>query len=341
MVQRRQNWHARTAWSVTGIPQRRYSSVVSWLRRAASCGAADVEQSSQVRKEAWRAVCVATAVSRVYACCRVAGIPRRTSLHGSPKLFTEQAWMKWRQSHQGDNCDWAGLAELRQAVDRLRMAEAQPTNPADKKHLLLKTGEVKWCWRCGARVEGDSAPRLLLKTACSGALRAKEYERHPACSAKGQHPKSSVFVGLPSPTSDEEWDQWHQDHVNLFFSVSASCPVLEPSTCHHAHTPRLVSKKTTKNKKRTSKQANKQTSKQANKQTSKQANRQTGKQANRQTSKQANKQTSKQANRQTEAKKTNKQKQIKIKIKAHTKTKTHKQSNNQTQVRRLKGGVRP
>ena len=87
------------------------------------------------------------------------------------------AWMKWRQSYQGDNCDRAGLAELRQAVDGLRMAEAQPTDPADKKHLLLKTGVVKWCWRYGARAERNSAPRVLLKTACSGAPRTKEYER--------------------------------------------------------------------------------------------------------------------------------------------------------------------
>ena len=35
-------------------------------------------------------------------------------------------------------------AELRQTVTRLRMAEAQPTNPDDKKHMLLKSGEVKW-----------------------------------------------------------------------------------------------------------------------------------------------------------------------------------------------------
>ena len=87
-----------------------------------------------------------------------------------------------------DNCDRAGLAELKQAVDRLRVAEAQPTNPDDKKHLLLRSGEVKWCWRCGARAERISAPRVLLKTTCSGALRTKEFER-ALILAKGQHPK--------------------------------------------------------------------------------------------------------------------------------------------------------
>ena len=97
------------------------------------------------------------------------------------------------------------------------MAEAQPTNPDDKKHLLLKSGEVKWCWKCGARVERKSAPRLLLKTACSGAPCTKEYERALSLLGKGQHPKSSVFIGRPTPISDEEWDQWHQDHGNLFF----------------------------------------------------------------------------------------------------------------------------
>ena len=50
------------------------------------------------------------------------------------RLFTKQAWARWRQSYQGDNCDRAGLAELRQAVIRLRTADAQPTNPDDKKH---------------------------------------------------------------------------------------------------------------------------------------------------------------------------------------------------------------
>ena len=69
------------------------------------------------------------------------------------------------------------------------------------------------------RVERDSAPRLLLKTACSGAPRTKEYERALPLLGKGQHPKSSVFMGHPSPISDAEWDLWHQDHGNLFFCL--------------------------------------------------------------------------------------------------------------------------
>ena len=77
--------------------------------------------------------------------------PKENRFLETLKLFTIQAWRRWRQSYQGNNCDRAGLAELRQTVIRLRMAEAQPTNPDDKKHLLLKSGEVKWCWRCGAR----------------------------------------------------------------------------------------------------------------------------------------------------------------------------------------------
>ena len=172
-------------------------------------------ESRQVREETWRTVCWASEVSRV----RVVGTPRRIAFLDRPKLFTMQAWARWRQSYQGDNCDRARLAELRHAVIRLRMAEAQPTNPDDKKHLLLKSGEIKWCWKCGACVERDSAPRLLLKAACSGAPRTKEYERALSLLGKGQHPRSPVFVGHPSPISDAEWDLWHQDHGNLFFCL--------------------------------------------------------------------------------------------------------------------------
>ena len=64
--------------------------------------------------------------------------PKENRFLTSPKLFTEQAWMKCRQSYQGENCDTPGLTELKQAVDRLPMAEAQPTDPAGKKHLLLE-----------------------------------------------------------------------------------------------------------------------------------------------------------------------------------------------------------
>ena len=59
--------------------------------------------------------------------------PKENRYLGSPKLCTKQAWTRWQQSYQGDNCDRAGSFELRQAVIRLRRAEAQPTNPDDKE----------------------------------------------------------------------------------------------------------------------------------------------------------------------------------------------------------------
>ena len=126
--------------------------------------------------------------------------PKENRFLGPPKLFTQQAWMKWRQSYQGDYCDRAGLAELRLTVIRLCMAEAQPTNPDDKKHLLLKTGEIKWCWKCGARVERDSAPRLMLKPRAVALFVPRSVRERFPCSAKGN---SSVFKGRPTPISDE------------------------------------------------------------------------------------------------------------------------------------------
>ena len=216
---RNQNWHAQ---NVLGILRQHWDStqdhsVTSWLRLAAyvwccRCGARAAKFAKKLGEP-----CVGHPRSQEYArSIRLLSSgwhPKENRFLGTPKLFTKQAWARWRRSYQGDNCDRAGLAELRQAVIRLRTAEVQPTNPDDKKHLLLKTGEIK----CGARVERDSAPRLLLKTACSGAPRTKEYERALSLLGKGQHPKSSVFVGLPSPISDKEWDQWHQDHGSLFF----------------------------------------------------------------------------------------------------------------------------
>ena len=46
--------------------------------------------------------------------------PKENRFLGSPKLFAMQAWDRWRQSHQGNDCDHSGLAELRQTVTRLR-----------------------------------------------------------------------------------------------------------------------------------------------------------------------------------------------------------------------------
>ena len=124
--------------------------------------------------------------------------PKENRFLGSPKLFTAQMWAKWRMDHRGDQLAKAGKSELRQAVVRLREAPAQPCIPYERRHLLLATGQTKWCWKCGARVEKDSAPRLPLKTACSGAPRTKEYERSLSLLGKGQHPESSVFLRLPS-----------------------------------------------------------------------------------------------------------------------------------------------
>ena len=60
-------------------------------------------ESSQVREETWRTVCWASEVSGVRtkhppAVERVAHQGKIEFL-GSPKLYTAQAWMKWRQSY--------------------------------------------------------------------------------------------------------------------------------------------------------------------------------------------------------------------------------------------------
>ena len=98
---------------------------------------------------------------------------------------------------------------------KLEGASSDRRSAAPVRHLLLVTGEIKWCWKCGARVKKDSAPRLPLKTACSGAPRTKECERALFLLAKGEHPKSSVFVGLPSHIRDEEWSAWVERHGSL------------------------------------------------------------------------------------------------------------------------------
>ena len=74
----------------------------------------------------------------------------------------------------------------------------------------------------------------MLKTACSGAPRTKEYERALSLLGKGQHPKSSAPARLPSPITDEEWDQRHQDHGNLFLCLRE----LSSSRAYHVSTPR-------------------------------------------------------------------------------------------------------
>ena len=84
------------------------------------------------------------------------------------------------------------------------------------------------------RASSGTARRLLLKTVCSGAPRTKEYERALSLLGKGQHPKSSVLLGHPSPISDAEWTSGIRTTA-ICFSVCGSCRVLEPSI---ASTPR-------------------------------------------------------------------------------------------------------
>ena len=204
------------------------------------CGTPQVRtESSQVREEICRTIRELKSMHEAFACFR----PKENRFLGSPKLFTAQAWAMWRQSYQVDNCDRAGLAELGQTVMRLRMAEAQPTNPDDKKHLLPRSGEVTWCWRCGARVERNSAPRLLLKTA-------------------SRQTEEPCVYRATDPISDEEWNQWHQDHCNLFFLSARVAKFLSLPPCLlRAHAPASRVKEDDRNN-QTTKQPNKQTNRQ-------------------------------------------------------------------------------
>ena len=212
MGPRRQSWLGQNVWS---IRQRHWESmpghsVTSWLRRAASCGAAGVEQEQpSSRRSLANRVSAIRKLKNMHeasACYRAAGTSEKIASLDHQSLFTAQTWARWRHSNQG-------------TVIRLRTAQAQPTDPNDKKHLLMRSGEFKWCWRRGARVERNSAPRLLLKTACSGATRTKEYERALSLPGKGQHPKRAVLKGRPTPISDEDWDKWHESHGSLFFCL--------------------------------------------------------------------------------------------------------------------------
>ena len=123
-------------------------SVTSWLRLAALCGAAgkEREQPSSQRNLANRVSGIQglMSVHEPFACCRVVGIPRRIASLDHRSCSRCKRGPGGGKDAKGDNCDRAGLAEPRQAVTRLRTADAQPTNPDDKKHLLLKSGEVKW-----------------------------------------------------------------------------------------------------------------------------------------------------------------------------------------------------
>ena len=134
-----QNWHAQ---NVLGILRQHWGSTQGQL-----CVVLQVWSETAKFTKKLGEPCVGHSRSQEYArSIRLLSSgwhPKESRYLGSPKLFTKQAWVRWQQSYQGDNCDRAGSSELRQAVIRLRTADAQPTNPDDKKHLLLKTGEIK------------------------------------------------------------------------------------------------------------------------------------------------------------------------------------------------------
>ena len=69
------------------------------------------------------------------------------------------------------------------------------------------------------QVRSKSSQVSLQRSLASRAPRTKEYERALTLLDKGQHSKSSVLKGLPTPTSDAEWDQWHESHGSLFFCL--------------------------------------------------------------------------------------------------------------------------
>ena len=99
MLQRRQHWLGQ---NVCGIRQRHWEntrgpSVISWLRRAASCGAAGVEreQPSSQRSLASRVWGIRELKNMREACCRAAGIPRKTV------FLDDRSWSQNKHGHGG------------------------------------------------------------------------------------------------------------------------------------------------------------------------------------------------------------------------------------------------
>ena len=60
-----------------------------------------------------------------FACYRVAGIPRKIAFLDRRSCSQLKHGQGGGKATKGDNCDRAGLAELRQTLIRIRMAEAQ------------------------------------------------------------------------------------------------------------------------------------------------------------------------------------------------------------------------
>ena len=63
---------------------------------------------------------------------------------------------------------------------------------------------------------------------------------------KGQHPKSPVFVALPSPISDEEWDQWASGPRQLVFLSAGVVQCLSLPRVYTTRTHRVTKTKTNK-----------------------------------------------------------------------------------------------
>ena len=159
MIHPKQSWLTR---SVSGTLLWRWEtrqglSCTCWYKRAVSCGVADVEPGQPNSRRSLAIRAWGRARSQEYArSIRLLSNgwhPKENRFLGSPKLFTTQTWSKWRLDHQGVHLAKAGRSELRQAIVRLREAQARPCMPDERKHLLLATGQIKWCWKCGARVE--------------------------------------------------------------------------------------------------------------------------------------------------------------------------------------------
>ena len=164
-------------------------------------------EGGKVHKEARRAVRATTEVSR--ACEEHALAIERLAYEGKPLPWIAEAVRctgmgKWRQSYQRDNCDKFGLA-------RLRVAEAQPADPSDKKHLILKTSEIKWRWRCGARTERKQCAMSVVE----------ERPRAVAHFAPRSAGERFPFVGLASPICDEEWGVAREPRQLVFLSPRA------------------------------------------------------------------------------------------------------------------------
>ena len=135
-------------------------------------------------------------------CCGVAGVEREQRSSQRNLAFRVLGTRDLKNMHEAFVCyRAAGIQKKIAFLDHRNCLQHKQGQGGDKatkgtemeKHILLETGEIKWCWRCGACVERNSAPRLLLKTACSGAPRTKEYERALSLLGKAQHPKSAVF----------------------------------------------------------------------------------------------------------------------------------------------------